>query len=340
MSLRRLVHSTAIAAARSSSHAPWRAGHHHRVLFNSFSSATSLPANYASLPSSSRPLTVAVTGRDALRSARTLVEKHAILHSTAGAAAAGMEANATTRMTDVSRRISTPNIRGGKKTSASAPRVPGEPLASLAARRRCASSSGSGGGGGGGGGNGGGAKTSSQPAAVESASASVEATATAAAETTAAERAESASVKAAWSLHYTHENAYLNWVRNGLTSTAVGMGFVMFRVTRDDATFSLGGICLQLMGMLYVMLGSFQYLGSALALRRQLRVTPLGYAWYAFNAAWPPCLYLLGMRCVHDLHPDWLLEFVTANVDSLPLHLRERCFEIIAEAENRAFKQK
>ena len=140
-------------------------------------------------------------------------------------------------------------------------------------------------------------------------------------------------------MYYTHENAYLNWVRNGLTATAVGMGFVMFRVTRDSATFSIGGICVQAMGVLYVTIGSLQYLFSAVALRRQLRITPLGYAWYVCNASWPLCLYTLGMRCVHDLHPKWLLELVAANVELLPLHWQERCMEIVAEEQMRAFKR-
>ena len=45
------------------------------------------------------------------------------------------------------------------------------------------------------------------------------------------------------------------------------------------------------------------------------------------------------MRCVHDVHPKWLLEFVAANVDSLPYHWQERCLEIVAEAQMRECKR-
>ena len=149
-------------------------------------------------------------------------------------------------------------------------------------RRRCASSSSSttvssGASGGGGVGVGGATNASSQPGAAVAASEAAAATeaAAAAAAVAAAER-ETASLKASWALYYTHENTYLNWVRNGLTATAVGMGFVMFRVARDSATFSLGGVCVQAMGVVYITLGVAQYLVSAFRLRRELRITPAG----------------------------------------------------------------
>ena len=45
----------------------------------------------------------------------------------------------------------------------------------------------------------------------------------------------------AWSMYYTHENAYLNWVRNGATFTAVGMAFTIFKGQTEHAPVSLGG---------------------------------------------------------------------------------------------------
>ena len=74
------------------------------------------------------------------------------------------------------------------------------------------------------------------------------------------------------------ENAYLNWVRNGITATALGMAFVHFRVTTDDAEFSLGGAVLQTMGAAYVVIGAASCVSSAFFLRRELALT-------AFSAA-------------------------------------------------------
>ena len=157
-------------------------------------------------------------------------------------------------------------------------------------RRRCASISSSsssvssGGSGGVGVGGGGATNASSQPAAAAASEATAATEAAAAAAAAAAER-ETASLKASWALYYTHENTYLNWVRNGLTATAVGMGFVMFRVARDSATFSLGGVCVQTMGSLYITIGVAQYLVSAFRLRRELRITPAGR--YTAELVWP-----------------------------------------------------
>lgn len=140
-------------------------------------------------------------------------------------------------------------------------------------------------------------------------------------------------------MYFIHDNAYLNWIRNGLTATAVGMGFVMFRVTRDSATLSLGGICIQAMGVLYFFIGSAQYLVSAFRLQRELRITRFGSVWYVFNAAWPLLLYSTGLRCVHDMHPEWLLEFLAANVESLPENWQGRCMEVVADAQMREHKR-
>jgi hypothetical protein len=62
----------------------------------------------------------------------------------------------------------------------------------------------------------------------------------------------------------------LNWVRNGITATALGMAFVHFRVTTDDAAFSIGGAVLQTMGAAYVFIGAASYVSSAFFLRREL----------------------------------------------------------------------
>ena len=144
--------------------------------------------------------------------------------------------------------------------------------------------------------------------------------------------------KAAWQLYWTHENAYLNWLRNGLTATALGMAFVMFRVTSESADFSLGGTCIQAMGGTYVVVGCAQYLLSAVRLRHQLCITPLGWVWYIANSLWPVTLYSTGMRCLYDMHPRWFLELVAANVDSLPMAWQGRCMEIVAESQMRDFK--
>ena len=139
----------------------------------------------------------------------------------------------------------------------------------------------------------------------------------------------------AQSLHLAVENAYLNWVRNGITATALGMAFVHFRVTTDDAAFSIGGAVLQTMGAAYVFIGAASYVSSAFFLRRELALTGLGVAWYVANAAWPIAMYATGMLCLLDWHPSWLLELLAANAESLPEHWQDRCVRVAGDKARR-----
>ena len=177
--------------------------------------------------------------------------------------------------------------------------------------------------------------SASAPASPSPPSATTAAAATASAGAT----AESARLRAAWQLYYTHENAYLNWVRNGITATAVGTAFAMFRVARDHAEFSLGGVVIQTMGLTYVLLGAAQYLGSAFLLRRELCISGLGCLWYVFNAAWPATLFVVGMRCIHDHHPPWFVSALAANVERLPAHWQSRCMDVVSEMRRREFER-
>lgn len=185
-----------------------------------------------------------------------------------------------------------------------------------------------------------GVTTSAQKSRSASAPASTfppSATTATAATTSAGANAESARLKAAWQLYYTHENAYLNWVRNGITATAVGTAFAMFRLGRDQAEFSLGGVVMQTIGLTYVLLGAAQYLGTAFLLRHELCISGLGCLWYVFNAAWPTTLFVVGMRCIHDHHPPLFISALAANVELLPAHLQSRCMEIVSEMRRREF---
>lgn len=137
------------------------------------------------------------------------------------------------------------------------------------------------------------------------------------------------------SLHLAVENAYLNWVRNGITATALGMAFVHFRVTTDDAAFSIGGAVLQTMGAAYVFIGAVSYVSSAFFLRRELALTGLGVAWYVANAAWPIAMYATGMLCLLDWHPSWLLALLAANAESLPEHWQDRCVRVAGDKARR-----
>ena len=184
-----------------------------------------------------------------------------------------------------------------------------------------------------------GVTTSAQKSRSASAPASTfppSATTATAATTSAGANAESARLKAAWQLYYTHENAYLNWVRNGITATAVGTAFAMFRLGRDQAEFSLGGVVMQTIGLTYVLLGAAQYLGTAFLLRHELCISGLGCLWYVFNAAWPTTLFVVGMRCIHDHHPPLFISALAANVELLPAHLQSR-WEIVSEMRRREF---
>ena len=137
------------------------------------------------------------------------------------------------------------------------------------------------------------------------------------------------------SLHLAVENAYLNWVRNGITATALGMAFVHFRVTTDDAAFSIGGAVLQTMGAAYVFIGAVSYVSSAFFLRRELLLTAMGVAWYVANAAWPIAMYATGMLCLLDWHPSWLLALLAANAESLPEHWQDRCVRVAGDKARR-----
>ena len=135
----------------------------------------------------------------------------------------------------------------------------------------------------------------------------------------------------AQSLHLAVENAYLNWVRNGITATALGMAFVHFRVATDDAEFSIGGAVVQTMGALYVALGAASYVSSAFFLRRELALTTAGAAWYAANAVWPLAMYATGVLCLLDWHPTWLLALLAANAHVLPTQWQDRCLRVVGD---------
>ena len=139
----------------------------------------------------------------------------------------------------------------------------------------------------------------------------------------------------AQSLHLAVENAYLNWVRNGITATALGMAFVHFRVATDDAEFSIGGAVVQTMGALYVALGAASYVSSAFFLRRELALTTAGAAWYAANAVWPLAMYATGVLCLLDWHPTWLLALLAANAQYLPPQWQDRCLRVVGDKARR-----
>ena len=119
------------------------------------------------------------------------------------------------------------------------------------------------------------------------------------------------------------ENACPNWVRNGITATALGMAFVHFHVTTDDAEFSLGAV-LRAMGAAYVVIGAASFVSSAFFLRRELALSSFGAAWYALNAAWPLAMFATGMACLLDWHPAWLLTLLAANAHRLPEQWQDR----------------
>ncbi len=144
----------------------------------------------------------------------------------------------------------------------------------------------------------------------------------------------------AWSMYYTHENAYLNWVRNGATFTAVGMAFTIFKGQTEHAPVSLGGCVVQSMGACYMVLGATQYVTSSVALRNLMGISPVGWAWISLNASWPTALYLIGLSCFHGLHPRWLLGLIADNSAVLPARLQERVFQLVAEARHKEFEEK
>jgi uncharacterized membrane protein YidH (DUF202 family) len=173
--------------------------------------------------------------------------------------------------------------------------------------------------------------TSTGDARLTSSSPSVPASAMASSPAAASKLSRAASQ----SLHLAVENAYLNWVRNGITATALGMAFIHFRVVKDDAQFSIGGAVLQAMGAAYVALGAVSYLASAFWLRAELALTSFGIAWYGFNAAWPVIVYAIGMLCILDQHPSWFLALLAQNIDRLPEGWQDRCLSVVGAKTRR-----
>jgi hypothetical protein len=182
MSLRRLVQATAAtAAARSSSHAPWRAA----PTFQHLSTLWSAPSGLTSAAAST-----GLTRGHGLRSARALIRNHAAACSTPTAAAAEVAAARGC----APQRISTSPLHHSRGAAANA-------CGKGMARRRCMSSSSSGSSSSGSGGGSGSERASktAELAAASVAAASVaaasEAASVAAASAAAAAQAESASIR-------------------------------------------------------------------------------------------------------------------------------------------------
>eukprot|EP00793_Prasinoderma_coloniale_P004801 PRCOL_00000562-RA len=131
--------------------------------------------------------------------------------------------------------------------------------------------------------------------------------------------------EAAWEKWMALENQQLNWVRNGLATSGLGMSFVHFRRASNDAdecmendTPPLGGFALMALGMGILTTGSAQHVLGAYVMRRALRLTPLGAAAVLGHAAAPLLFWGVGILCVADVHPRWLCELVDVNRRALP----------------------
>ena len=141
----------------------------------------------------------------------------------------------------------------------------------------------------------------------------------------AAARARRAGDDEAWKAWYALENSQLNWTRNGLSASGIGVALVQLRWRREqDDTPPIGGSLLALSGVGATLMGSGLHIYGAIAQRSRLRLTPGGWLVVFSHAAVPPLVWGSALACVVDNHPKWLCEILHAvPKEYRPLVLRE-----------------
>lgn len=109
-----------------------------------------------------------------------------------------------------------------------------------------------------------------------------------------------------WSKWTSIEAAQLNWMRNALSATGVGLALIHFRREIDDAP-PLGGLVLTTLGLGYSYAGSAVYLTAAWQLRAALGLTAASATSVVTHALVAPAALTTAALCFLDRPPRWLV---------------------------------
>ena len=128
--------------------------------------------------------------------------------------------------------------------------------------------------------------------------------------------------QASWSKFYALEANQLNWLRNGLSLSAVGFALVQFREKNSNVP-PVGGLLLALGGFVTMVTGGVVHVAGAYQQRAALRLSPLGWTHVIAHATLPPMLWAVAMQCLVDKHPKFICQLLHANRHNLPNMLKD-----------------
>ena len=128
--------------------------------------------------------------------------------------------------------------------------------------------------------------------------------------------------QASWSKFYALEANQLNWMRNGLSLSAVGFALVQFREKNSNVP-PVGGLLLALGGFATMVTGGVVHVAGAYQQRAALRLSPLGWTHVIAHATLPPMLWAVAMQCLVDKHPKFICQLLHANRHNLPNMLKD-----------------
>ena len=111
--------------------------------------------------------------------------------------------------------------------------------------------------------------------------------------------------RSAWTLWISHENLYLSSSRNGIVSTAAGVGLVSFRLLHSEKP-PFSGIVLLALGGAFFLSGTVHYVTTSYAIQHLVGATALYWPWVIAHSSWPIALWSLSFMCLSERTPDWL----------------------------------
>ena len=101
------------------------------------------------------------------------------------------------------------------------------------------------------------------------------------------------------------EGNQLNWMRNALNATGLGIALIHFRREIDNRP-PLGGLVLCAMGLTYSYVGSALYLRAAWQMRRTLGLSTAAGATLVCHAFLAPAALTTAAMCFADRTPRWV----------------------------------
>ena len=122
---------------------------------------------------------------------------------------------------------------------------------------------------------------------------------------TGSEASNGSDVAKQWSTWTSIEAAQLNWMRNALSSSGLGLALIHFRREIDGAP-PLGGLVLVALGLGYSYSGAAVYLSAAWQLRRTLGLGAASGAALVGHALLAPGALTTAALCFADRTPAWV----------------------------------